>query len=71
MTMKLSSNFAILDVEAGRTQLEKHFATRPPTGPCPEALRIPITITGYIDYPWGRNDGTSQEFAIVVESLTT
>lgn len=69
--MSIKSRFAILDVEAGRHKLAKHFETRPRLGPCPKDLRIPITITGYIDDVWGHDDGTSQEFGVIVTQVTT
>ncbi len=65
-----SSGFAILDVTKGRKKLAKHFAARPPMGECPEALRLPITITGYISGVHGRDDGVSQEFSVVVEGVS-
>jgi len=67
---KLSSNFVILDVENGRQALAKHFAKCPPVGECPEKLRVPVTITGYIDNVWGDDDGISQEFSVKVETIT-
>ncbi|EMG53119.1 hypothetical protein WYI_13812 [Ochrobactrum sp. CDB2] len=67
--MKLSSEFAILDVKRGRKKLAEHFKDLPPFGECPDNLRIPVTIHGYIAGDWGRDDGTSQEFSIMVEKL--
>ncbi|MFC5423685.1 hypothetical protein ACFPOB_29565 [Bosea eneae] len=64
-----TSNFAILDVKRGRRQLRDHFADRPPLGSCPPAMRVPVTITGYIDCIHGSDDGTSQEFAVTVTQL--
>ena len=66
---KLSSNFVILDVENGRQALAKHFTKRPPVGECPEKLRVPVTITGYIDDAWGDDDGISQEFSVQVDRV--
>jgi hypothetical protein len=67
--MKLESDFAILDVEKGRRSLAKHFAKRPKLGACPPEMRIPVVIRGYIDCIHGSDDGTSQEFAVTVESV--
>lgn len=66
----MKSDFAILDVKAGRKALEKHFRNRPPLGECPPAMRVPITIKGYIDGVHGGDDGTSIEFSVVVKSVT-
>jgi hypothetical protein len=66
---KIGSDFAILDVKWGRQKLAQHFDARPRVGPCPEALRIPVTVTGYIDAQWGPDDGESIEFSVVVESV--
>jgi hypothetical protein len=67
--MKISSSFAILDVKKGRDKLAEHFKDRPRLGPCPPELRIPVTITGYIDDIWGDDDGVSREFGITVEKV--
>lgn len=67
---KLSSKYALLVIENGRKDLEKHFAKRPPLGKCPEELKIPVTITGYINGVWGDDDGISQEFSVEVETIT-
>ena len=66
---KITSTGALLDVKRGRKALEKHFAKRPRTGECPDDLRIPVIIHGYIDYQWGRDDGESTEFAVTVEKV--
>lgn len=68
---KLKSTFALLDVKAGRAALNKHFAKRPPLGECPPKMRVPVTITGYIDGVWGGDDGVSREFSVVVQSVKT
>lgn len=68
---KLGSDFAILDVKVGRKALARHFKGAPRCGPCPERLRIPVTITGYIDGVWGGDDGVSQEFTVQVEKVST
>lgn len=67
--MKLSSDFAILDVKKGRRELATHFATRPAIGKCPKPLRVPVVIHGYIEGIWGHDDGTSQEFTVTVQKL--
>ena len=67
--MKLSSEFALLDVKNGRKKLAKHFKQRPRLGECPETMRVPVIIHGYIDGIWGNDDGVSQEFEIVVQKL--
>jgi hypothetical protein len=69
--MKLKSDFAILDVKAGRAALFKHFAKRPRVGMCPPELRIPVTNTGYIEGVHGNDDGVSREFSIYVEKVET
>ena len=65
------SNFALLDVKDGREKLLEHFAERRRVGPCPDYLKVPVVITGYIDNAFGRDDGVSREFGVIVESLTT
>ncbi|MDE4297172.1 hypothetical protein PXK56_18465 [Phaeobacter gallaeciensis] len=66
---KIEAGMAVLDVTTGRQALAKHFESRPTTGPCPERLRVPVTITGYIDYAWGDDDGTSQGFVTTIEKI--
>lgn len=65
----ITSDFAVLDVQRGRRALAKHFAPVPKLWPCPPELRIPVTITGYIDRQHSRDDGTSIEFAVCVEHV--
>lgn len=67
--MKLTSDFALLDVKKGRRPLARHFRDRPRMGECPEALRVPVVIHGYIEGVWGGDDGESREFSVVVEKL--
>jgi hypothetical protein len=67
--VEIKSDFALLDVKTGRGPLKKHFAKRPRFGGCPPAMRIPVTITGYIDDVWGGDDGVSREFGVVVQSV--
>lgn len=69
--MAIKSDFAILDVKAGRAALAKHFKDRPRLGECPPKLRIPVTITGYIDDIHGSDDGVSREFSVTVQSVKT
>jgi hypothetical protein len=69
--MKIKSDFALLNVTVGRKALAKHFSKRPLVGRCPEPLRVPVSITGYIEGVWGHDDGISQEFTVVVKSLKT
>lgn len=66
----IKSDFAILDVKAGRGKLTKHFETRPRLGRCPMNLRIPVVIKGYIDSVWSDDDGTSREFSVTVQKVT-
>jgi hypothetical protein len=70
MATDVGIEFALLDIKKGRKALARHFDARPRSGPCPEELRIPITITGYIDSQWGSDDGESIEFAMIVESVS-
>lgn len=68
--MILVSNFAILDVKRGRQGLLKtvggHGTKYPRTG-----NRVPVTITGFIDGSWGKDDGTSREFTVHVTGVET
>ena len=69
--MEIKSDFALLDVKGGREKLFEHFKNRPFMGECPEELRMPVTITGYIDGVWGGDDGVSREFSVTVENVET
>lgn len=64
----MKSDFALLDVKTGRGALNKHFAKAPRGRECPVAMRVPVTITGYIDGIWGSGDGV---FSVTVESVKT
>lgn len=64
--MKLSSNFAILDVKKGRQRLGQILG-RCRVGPDPEG--IPVMIRGRIVSAWGPDDGISREFKVVVEGV--
>lgn len=69
--MKLTSDFAILDVKNGRNKLLKRVQGEGfgPTGR-PTGARIPVTITGFIVGAYGGDDGTSREFEVEVTDLT-
>lgn len=58
--MAIKSDFAILDVKGGRTDLEQRFREEP-------GLRIPVVIYGYIDGIHGNDDGVSREFNVQVQ----
>ena len=62
--MKIQAGMAILDVKKGRKALYKEFKHLPF-----EAVRIPITITGYIVGVWGEDDGIRREFEVEVSSV--
>ena len=62
--LTIKSDFAILDVKAGRGALFKRVGRQP----APEN-RVPVTITGFIKYAWGTDDGTSQEFSVLVTGV--
>lgn len=68
---KIKSDYALLDVKVGRSRLARHFDSRPVWGECPQDLRVPVTITGYIDCVFGGDDGVSQDFGVVVTSVKT
>lgn len=60
--IEISSDFAILDVKAGRGALRKHFDA-------PFPSHIPVVIHGSITNVWGNDDGVSREFTVHVESV--
>lgn len=60
---RVTSDFALVSIRKGRKLLDKRLGTEA-TGP-----RIPITLTGYLNYAWGRDDGTDQEFVMTVTSI--
>lgn len=68
-TPKIHTEFAFVDVTVGRKALARHFDKRPTMGLCPEALRIPIVLRGYLSGQNSRDDGTSIEFTMDVESF--
>lgn len=57
--MKVSSNFAIIDVEGGRHALKRQIES---------GSDIQVTLKGRIDAVFGADDGTSREFTIIVDS---
>lgn len=59
---KITSSFAILDVKEGREALAEHLTAN-------GAVRIPVTITGFITETHGDDDGASIEFAVEVSSV--
>lgn len=58
--MKVTSNFAIVDVKDGRKQLVSALKKK---------KRFNIVINGTIDYVHSRDGGISQEFAISVNQV--
>ena len=68
--LKIESPLAFVAVTTGRQALAKHFGRRPRLGPCPPEYHVPITIVGYLECVNGSDDGTSQEFCMVVERVT-
>lgn len=54
------SDFALLDVKTGRAALEKRLA---------KSGKVRIRVDMTIDYPWGGDDGVSQEFVCTVSSV--
>jgi hypothetical protein len=65
--MKLHSDFALLDVKWGQRQLDKMIQRGGKGHDLPE--RIPVVIKGWITHRHGRDDGTSQEFGVEVDSV--
>lgn len=53
------STFALLDVMTGRKALEKRLKSGP--------IKVLVEMT--VEYPWGGDDGTSQEFSCTVLSV--
>ena len=66
MAMKLSSDFALLDVKHGRRQLEK-LCRGQKHHRLPEP--IDVVITGQLVGQWGNDDGTSIEFEVKVDKV--
>jgi hypothetical protein len=61
--VKVTSDFAILDVKKGRKKLFKLFDKRPPQP------GFPVVIRGRLDRVHGDDDGTSREFQVTVDSV--
>jgi hypothetical protein len=59
----ISSNFAIIDIKAGRGFIRKRIEKAGG-----DNARIPVVIRGHIDRIHSRDDGISQEFSIAVVS---
>lgn len=70
-SIKITSGFAVLDVKEGRQDLTRHFAKLPRGSAVPQHLRIPVTITGFINDIHSDDDGVSREFGVAVTSVTT
>lgn len=60
MDAPFKSDFALLDVKAGRAKLAKRIAA---------GERIPVVIRGTLHGQWSRDDGVSIEFEIEVSSV--
>lgn len=58
--MKIQVEHVTIDVQRGRKLLEKELRRG----------KIPITITGFIEYPSSRDDGTSVEFYVRPTKIT-
>lgn len=69
MPIKITSNFAILDVKEGREALFDEFKDVPRVGP--PTKRIPVTVTGFIIDIYSDDDGVSREFEIEVTDVST
>jgi hypothetical protein len=66
----IEATSGMLDVSKGAHKIEKRLKGRPLTGSCPEEFRIPVTITGYIDYAYNdRESDGSQSFVVTVEKV--
>jgi hypothetical protein len=61
--MKIHSDFALLDVQAGR----KALITKLGGGGWPKG--IPVVVTGYINAMHGPDDGVSQQFSVQVTDV--
>ena len=59
-TAPFKSTFALLDVMTGRAALEKRLA---------KSGKIKVRVEMTVDYAWGDDDGTSQEFSCSVLSV--
>jgi hypothetical protein len=61
---KLKSDFAIVDIMAGRKRLEAYLKGFPD-----KHQGLPVIIYGRLTYPWGVDDGTSIEFCLDVDNI--
>jgi len=66
--MKIESDHAILDVKKGRGALIKAVGGRGTSYKITGNV-VPVTIRGYVDEAWGRDDGISREFELVVTDV--
>lgn len=57
---KITSSYAILDVEKGRKALAKYLERHGP---------VPVVIEAVVTCPYGRDDGISLEFIVDVVSV--
>lgn len=62
---RIGIEFAIVSIKAGRKTICRLVGDNRGDG-----VRVPITLTGYLTYAWGHDDGIDQEFAMDVESAT-
>jgi len=60
MAPNFKSGFALLDVNTGRKALAKHIE---------RGNKVRLRVDLVIDYVWGGDDGTSQEFACTVKAV--
>lgn len=64
------SDFAIIDIKAGRGVVAEHFDLLPDrVGPTPEEFRVPFVLQGYLTGIHSGNDGESQEFSAHVDKI--
>jgi hypothetical protein len=60
--MKLTSNFALLDVKQGRKTLRKVVGRH--------THKVPVTVQAFIVGEWSDDDGVSIEYELDVQSVT-
>lgn len=65
---KINAVSAIVDIKGGQEPIFAKLEGRPTIGECPKEFRIPVTITGYIDYHYGDDGEGLDSFIMVVES---
>jgi hypothetical protein len=68
--VKLQSNFALLDVKAGRARLTEMLGGYPEAYRPEPARKIPVIIKGFITHQWGQDDGISREFSVDITSVS-